>query len=83
MGKCGLASLEGNAGRSFTAKKKKRKENSSLRLCCEKAADTDGGWRVTDGGWRVTDSGWRVTDGGWTGTDGGSSLWKNALKGGL
>ena len=66
---------------------KKEKTTVPLRPCCEKAADTDGGWRVIDGGWRVTDGIWRVTDGGWTVTDGGwvtdggSSLWKNALKG--
>ena len=69
------------AGRSLTAKKKKRKKTVPLRRCCEKAADTDGGWRVTDGGWRANDGGWTVTEGGWV-TDGGASLWKTALKGG-
>ena len=34
-----------------------KKKTATSRQCCEKAADTDGGWRVTDGGWEVTDGG--------------------------
>ena len=71
VSKCALETAS-PAGRSLTEKKKRKKERKKrktvpIRLCCEKAADTDGGWRVSDGS--------RVTDGGW-------SLWKSALKGG-